>query len=99
MALHIETDLSPAVGSSITLSNRCGVRRVDPATPPTLGTCRWTRLQLVTYKLAMLFGLTTRKRIASSGLCSPTVGSSLSYGRLVSTLPAWFASRCRWIGW
>jgi hypothetical protein len=44
-------------------------------------------LQLVTYKLAMLFGLTTRKRIVSSGLCSPTVGSSLSYGRLVSTLP------------
>ena len=31
--------------------------------PHTLGTCRWTRLQLVTYKLAMLFGLTTRKRI------------------------------------
>ena len=53
----------------------------------------------MSYKLAMLFGLTTRKRILSSGLCSPTVGSSLSYGRLVSTLPTWFASRCRWIGW
>jgi hypothetical protein len=73
----------PYVGSSLTHSNRCGVRRVGTATPHTLGTCRWTRLQLVTYKLAMLFGLTTRKRIVSSGLCSPTVGSSLSYGRLV----------------
>jgi hypothetical protein len=39
-------------------------------TSPTLGMCRWTRSQLMTCGLVMLFGSTNRKRIASSG-CHP----------------------------
>jgi hypothetical protein len=35
-------------------------------TSPALGTCRWTRSQLLTCGLVMLFGSTTRKRIAWS---------------------------------
>ena len=53
----------------------------------------------MTCRLVMLFGLTTHKRIVSSGLCSSTVGSWSTYGHLVSTLPTWFASRCRSIAW
>jgi hypothetical protein len=56
-------------------------------TPPTLGTCRWTRSQLMTCGLVMLFGSTTRKRIASSGLRSSTVASSLSCGPVGLDVP------------
>jgi hypothetical protein len=45
----------------------------------------------VSYGLVMLFGSTTRKRIVSSGLCSSTGLSLLSYVRLVSTSPTRFA--------
>jgi len=47
----------------------------------------------MTYRLVMLFGSTTRKRIASSGLRSLTVASSLSCARFVSTTPTRFVSR------
>jgi hypothetical protein len=76
------TEPNGAVGGSLTLSHRCGIHRGTPATPHTLGTCRWMRLQLVTCRLVMLFGLTIRRRIVSSGLCSSTVGWWLSYAPL-----------------
>ena len=64
-------------------------------TPSTLGTCRWARSQLMSYALVMLFGSTTRKRIASSGPRSSTVASSLSCALVVSTSPTRLGSRCR----
>jgi hypothetical protein len=85
--------------SSITLSNVCGVSQSECHNPSYVGMCRWTRSQLMTYGLVTLFGSTTRKRIASSGLRSSTAASSLSCARLVSTSPTRFWSRCRRTGW